>query len=155
MGTGTITLRKDPRVLPCGVFLRKTKMNELPQIFNVILGNMSIVGPRPLVARDFNHYSEEVKNVLYFIKPGITSIGSIIFRDEEHFISVSNLPPREYYAQYISPYKGALEIWYSQHRNLTVDLKLIFLTAWVILRPKSDLPFRWLKGLPERPEYLK
>ena len=155
MGSGTITLRKDPRVLPCGAFLRKTKINELPQIFNVFLGNMSIVGPRPLTANNFNYYNQEVKNVLYRLKPGITGIGSIIFRDEKRFISASKMSPQEYYAQYISPYKGALEIWYSQHRSLSIDTKLIFLTAWVILKPESNLPFRWLKGLPERPDYLK
>lgn len=155
MGTGTITLRKDPRVLPCGAFLRKTKINELPQIFNVFFGSMSLVGPRPLTANHFATYSQEVKDALYDMTPGITGIGSIVFRDEERFISSSELPPVEYYAQYISPYKGALEVWYFKNRSLWLDFKLIFLTAWVILRPESDLPFRWLKGLPERPEYLK
>lgn len=155
MGTGTITLRKDPRVLPCGAFLRKTKINELPQIMNVFIGNMSVVGPRPLTANHFNTYSQEVKDMLYFVKPGITGIGSIIFRDEERFISTCNLPPAEFYAHYISPYKGELEKWYYKNRCLGVDLKLIFLTAWVILNPESNLPFRWLKNLPERPEYLK
>ncbi len=155
MGTGTITLRKDPRVLPCGTFLRKTKINELPQIINVFIGNMSIVGPRPLTANHFNTYSQEVKEVLYGIKPGITGIGSIVFRDEERLISATDLPPAEFYARYISPYKGELEKWYNKNQSLGVDMKLIFLTAWVILKPESDLPFRWLKGLPERPEYLK
>ena len=155
MGTGSITLRKDPRVLPCGTFLRKTKINELPQIINVFIGNMSIVGPRPLTANHFNTYSQEVKEVLYGIKPGITGIGSIVFRDEERLISATDLPPAEFYARYISPYKGELEKWYNKNQSLGVDMKLIFLTAWVILKPESDLPFRWLKGLPERPEYLK
>lgn len=155
IGTGTITLRKDPRVLPCGAFLRKTKINELPQIFNVFLGSMSLVGPRPLTANHFHTYSQEVKDALFYMKPGITGIGSIVFRDEERFISASKIPPAEYYARYISPYKGILEVWYFKHRNLWLDCKLIFLTAWVILKPESDLPFRWLKGLPERPEYLK
>lgn len=155
MGTGTITLRKDPRVLPCGAFLRKTKINELPQIINVFIGNMSVVGPRPLTANHFNTYNQDVKEVLYHIKPGITGIGSIVFRDEERLISASDLPPAEFYAKYISPYKGELEKWYYNNRSLGVDIKLIFLTAWVIVKPESNLPFRWLKGLPERPEYLK
>ena len=107
MGTGTITLRKDPRVLPCGTFFRKTKINELLQIGNVFIGDMSVVGPRPLTANHFNIYSQDVKEILYHIKQGIMRIGSIVFRDEERLISA------------------------------------------------SDLPFRWLKGLPERPEYLK
>ncbi len=96
-----------------------------------------------------------MKEVLYGIKPGITGIGSIVFRDEERLISATDLPPAEFYARYISPYKGELEKWYNKNQSLGVDMKLIFLTAWVILKPESDLPFRWLKGLPERPEYLK
>lgn len=155
MGSGTITLRKDPRVLPCGTFLRKTKINELPQIINVLLGNMSLVGPRPLTANHFNSYSPEVKKVLYHVKPGITGIGSIVFRDEERFISATQLPVAEFYARYISPYKGSLEVWYYNNRNIVVDLKLILLTAWVVFYPESDMPFRWLKNLPPRPDYLK
>lgn len=155
IGTGTITLRKDPRVLPCGTFLRKTKINELPQIINVFIGNMSLVGPRPLTANHFNTYSKEVKDILYHMKPGITGIGSIIFRDEERLISACSISPAEFYAQYISPYKGELEKWYYENRNLSLDIKLMFLTIWVIINPKSDLPFYWLKSLPERPSYLK
>lgn len=63
--------------------------------------------------------------------------------------------PFQFYTDKIAPYKGELEIWYQKHASLVLDFKLIFLTAWVILKPESDLPFRWLKGLPERPEYLK
>lgn len=153
MGTGTITLRKDPRVLPMGGFLRKTKINELPQIFNVLLGSMSIVGPRPLTQNHFDKYSDEVKDVLYKTKPGITGVGSIIFRDEEELISNCNMPVDEFYAEHITPYKGALELWYSQNRRLLLDIKIIILTAWVIIRPKSDLTYKWLKDLPAKPSF--
>lgn len=155
IGTGTITTRNDPRVLPMGGFLRKTKINELPQIFNVLLGSMSIVGPRPLTANHFDKYSEEVKEALYNTKPGITGIGSIVFRDEERLISQTSLPVAEYYDIYISPYKGALELWYYNNRTYWIDIKLIFLTAWVIVKPESTLYIKWLKGLPERHEHLK
>src|SRR6478735_3498099 len=83
LGTGLITLRKDPRVTPMGGFLRKTKLNELPQIFNVLKGDMSFVGPRPLVDKTFDPYSDYVKANIYSVRPGITGIGSVVFRDEE------------------------------------------------------------------------
>lgn len=151
MGTGTITLRKDPRVLPMGGFLRKTKINELPQILNVLKGDMSWVGPRPLVDRTFNAYPEAIRNKVYDSKPGITGIGSVIFRDEEALISASSLPPHEFYEQTIAPYKGALELWYNEHKSFLVDFGILFLTAWVILFPKSQLMYTIFKNLPKRP----
>ena len=155
IGTGTITLKNDPRLTPAGGFLRKTKINELPQIINVLIGDLSIIGPRPLDDKAFNAYSKEIRDVVYNSKPGITGIGSIVFRDEERWISASELPPREYYAQHIAPYKGALELWYLNHASLRTDFLLIFLTAWVIIFPKSELVYRIFKDLPERPEELK
>lgn len=150
IGTGSITLRNDPRLLPLGKFLRMTKINELPQILNVLKGDMSIVGPRPLDDKAFNSYPEEIRYKVYDSKPGITGIGSIVFRDEEALISASALPPREYYAKYIAPYKGQLEMWYNTHHSLLVDVQIIFLTAWVILFPKSQLMYKWFKDLPQR-----
>ena len=70
-------------------------------------------------------------------------------------LSQPGIDPVVFYTENIAPYKGELEIWYQQHASLWLDIKLIFLTAWVIVKPESELPFRWLKGLPERPEYLK
>jgi lipopolysaccharide/colanic/teichoic acid biosynthesis glycosyltransferase len=151
---GLHTLRNDPRVLPMGSFLRKTKINELPQIINILKGDMSIVGPRPLVDKTFAPYPDHIKENIYNVKPGLTGIGSIIFRDEERLLSDSLLPAHEFYAKQISPYKGALEIWYQQNMSLKTDLYLIFLTVWVIIFPKSDLVFNLFKGLPPRPAYL-
>jgi lipopolysaccharide/colanic/teichoic acid biosynthesis glycosyltransferase len=150
MGTGSITLRNDPRLLPLGKFLRKTKINELPQIINVLLGNMSIVGPRPLVDRTFNAYPEDMRNKVYDTVPGITGVGSVFFRDEESLISNSGKPPHEFYAAVIAPYKGALEMWYNQHQSFYVDFMIIFLTAWVVIFPKSKLMFKIFKNLPQR-----
>jgi len=150
IGTGSITLRDDPRITPMGGFLRKTKINELPQIFNVLKGEMSVVGPRPLVDRTFNAYPKSVQEVVYNSKPGITGIGSIVFRDEEKEISDSNLPPHEHYAKYIAPYKGALEIWYQKNKSFYTDFMLIFLTAWVILFPESQLTYKVFPDLPVR-----
>jgi lipopolysaccharide/colanic/teichoic acid biosynthesis glycosyltransferase len=148
IGTGEITLRKDPRVLPIGGFLRKTKINELPQIINVLKGDMSIVGPRPLMEVSVKLYPEEIKNKIYNCKPGITGLGSIIFRDEEKMIS--NAPdPKAMYAT-IYPYKGKLEMWYQQNASLSTDFKIIFLTAWSILFTNHNLTAKFFKGLPSR-----
>tara|TARA_Y100001954_G_scaffold167324_1_gene177606 strand:- start:5083 stop:5748 length:666 start_codon:yes stop_codon:yes gene_type:complete len=137
MGTGSLTLRNDPRVLPFGKFLRKTKINELPQIINVLIGNMSIVGPRPQMEEDFNCYSEYVKKRIYDTKPGVTGVGSIIFRDEEFYISKSN-DPRIYYKEKIAPVKGQAEMWYLENITFLNDFKIIALTAIAIVLPNKN-----------------
>jgi lipopolysaccharide/colanic/teichoic acid biosynthesis glycosyltransferase len=150
MGSGLITLRNDPRVTPVGKILRMTKINELPQVFNVLLGNMSIVGPRPLVDKTFNAYPKNVQSRVYHCKPGITGIGSIVFRDEEALMSMTSIPPQEFYQKIIAPYKGELELWYQEHQTFWVDLVIIFLTGWAVLFPKSQLVFRIFNDLPRR-----
>tara|TARA_R110000796_G_scaffold118864_1_gene232715 strand:- start:73661 stop:74326 length:666 start_codon:yes stop_codon:yes gene_type:complete len=153
LGSGSITLRNDPRVTPMGGFLRKTKINELPQIFNILLGDISLVGPRPLVDKTFNAYSEEVRKVIYRVKPGLTGIGSIVFRDEESLISNSDLEPHAYYEKVIAPYKGELEMWYQKNASLWTDIKIVFLTAWVVMFSKSELPYRMFESLPSKPNF--
>lgn len=151
MGSGSITLQNDFRVTKFGRFLRKTKINELPQIMNIIKGDISIVGPRPLVPKIFDLYSEEIQAKIYSVKPGLTGIGSIVFRDEESLISeVKDEDPHEFYKRVISPYKGALEMWYQKNKSFLLDLQLIFMTAWVIIFPESRLYEKWFKGLPKR-----
>lgn len=151
IGTGSITLQNDPRVTKIGSFLRKTKINELPQIINIIKGDISLVGPRPLVTKTFNAYNKEVQSKIYNVKPGLTGIGSIIFRDEESIISaVTNENPHEFYKTVIAPYKGELEMWYQKNNSFFLDLKLIYITAWVILYPNSKLYEKWFKDLPVR-----
>ena len=154
MGTGSLTLRNDPRVTSIGKFLRITKINELPQVINVLNGTMSLVGPRPQVERDFLAYPKDIQPLIYNAKPGITGIGSIIFRDEEKLISNSDMPPHDFYREHIAPYKGALELWYQQHASMATDLAIIFLTAWQIFFPHSDLVFKLFKDLPPRPKEL-
>lgn len=154
MGTGSITLRNDPRVTTVGKWLRITKINELPQIVNILKGDMSLVGPRPLVTSTFEAYSEEIQKVVYNVKPGITGIGSIVFRDEEKLISASDMDPKVFYKEHIAPYKGALELWYQKNASLSLDFQLLLLTAWVIFVPESQLPYKWFKDLPNKPESL-
>ncbi|MBK9533010.1 MAG: sugar transferase [Ferruginibacter sp.] len=149
MGTGEITLRNDPRVTKFGRLLRMTKINELPQIFNVFRGDMSIVGPRPLMDVSFKLYPEHVQQVIYNCKPGITGIGSLIFRDEEKIVSDAADPQAMYASIY--PYKGALELWYQKNASLYTDGMIIFLTAWSILFPGNRLTHKIFKDLPPRP----
>ena len=81
--TGTITASNDTRILPFGKFLRNTKINELPQLINVLVGEMSIVGPRPLTEEAFGLYSDKLKPLIYKSRPGVTGIGSLVFRHED------------------------------------------------------------------------
>ena len=151
MGTGSITLKNDFRVTKFGKFLRKTKINELPQIINVIKGDITIVGPRPVLEQDWKLYPNSIINKIYNLKPGLTGIGSIIFRDEESLVSsVKHGDCHEFYKRVIAPYKGKLEMWYQKNHSTLVDFKLIFLTAFVILLPNNRLHEKWFKDLPKR-----
>lgn len=155
IGTGSLTLRDDPRVTPIGRFLRKTKINELPQLINVLTGEMSFVGPRPQMQVDFDVYPPQVQATIYSVTPGITGIGSIVFRDEERLLSRPGTDPKAFYAEHIAPYKGALEMWYLRRRSLYVDFMLLLLTAGAIIAPSSDLHFKIFPDLPAMPENLK
>ena len=150
MGHGDVTVRKDPRITPIGKFLRQSKFNELPQIINILTGDMSFVGPRPLMKVGFDRYSDEMKSKIYNTIPGLTGIGSILFRDEELIITQSTLPPHECYRDVILPYKGALEVWYQQHQNFYTDFMILFLTAWYVGFPKSNLVYKIFPSLPKR-----
>ncbi len=157
MPGGTITVRGDPRITPVGRVLRLTKINELPQLLNILRGEMSLVGPRPLVPASFAKYSMPVQEVITSLKPGLTGIGSLIFRDEELLVTeVKNLggDPRDYYRDYIYPYKGELELWYASHRSTWVDIALIVLTILKVFLPDSEVAFRIFPSLPKKPSQL-
>jgi lipopolysaccharide/colanic/teichoic acid biosynthesis glycosyltransferase len=149
IGSGDVTVHRDPRVLPVGHFLRSTKINELPQLFNILRGDMSFVGPRPLTPKVFNYYSEEAKSIVIRMKPGLTGAGSIIFRDEESIMGKSKLPWEECVKQEIMPRKAAAEKWYFQHQGFITDILLIFITVWVVLFPNSTILHKVFKDLPE------
>jgi len=153
MAGGVLTTKKDPRITPMGGFLRKSKINELPQLFNIVLGDMSFVGPRPLMEVSFKTYSPQVQKLIYDVKPGLTGIGSIVFRDEEDLISkVKNngCNTWDFYSQKIYPFKGQLEIWYQSNQKFLVDAKIIIVTAWVIINSNSDIVYKTFKTLPKR-----
>ena len=153
LGTGTVTLKNDPRVLPIGRFLRKTKLNELPQLLNILMGDMSIIGPRPQTRRCFDAFPPESQAQIIRVRPGLSGIGSIVFRDEEELMHASAEPER-YYDEVIMPYKGLLEEWYVAHQGLRTYLLSIFTTAWVVLFPSSTLVWRLFPGLPSPPAAL-
>ena len=155
MGNGSLTLCNDPRVLPIGKFLRQSKINEIPQIFNVLIGDMSFVGPRPQMEVDFFKFPDHVQTVIYNSNPGITGIGSIIFRDEEKWITNAEGDKHEFYKTHIAPYKGELEIWYQNNLSFKTDFLLLFITVWVILVPKSEFVYSVFKNLPQKPEILR
>ena len=151
LGTGTITKKGDPRVLPLGKFLRKTKLNEIPQLWNIFIGDMSIVGPRPLTKETRDYIPAEILEEIQDVQPGLTGIGSIIFRDEETIIHESGEDYHEFYRREIAPFKGEVELWYKKNRSFLIDLKIIFLTAWVVVFSGSKLPSIILRGLPNHP----
>ncbi len=155
MAGGTYTSKDDPRILPMGKFLRKTKINELPQLINILSGEMSIIGYRPLVPRGYAMYPEEVKRELAKGRPGLSGIGSIVFRNEEQIVqNFANYEDKdEFYRTVIMPYKGQVEVWYTKHRNVFMYFRLIFMTAEAVLNPKSS-SWKKLRGIPEVPEKL-
>ena len=154
IGTGTVTMKDDPRVLPVGKFLRKTKINELPQLLNIFFGDMSVIGPRPLTAQTFGSYSDSTQDVIIQVRPGLSGVGSIIFRGEEDIMHGATASV-DFYDNVIAPYKGALEEWFVSNKSLYIYFMVIFITIWVVLFPKTKVAWTALKGLPEPPEELK
>ncbi len=152
MGARDITLRNDPRVLPVGRVLRKTKLNEVPQFWDVFVGKLSLVGWRPLMPQGFDDYPEYVKEQIVRVQPGITGIGSLVFRDEEAIIARAEKEGRDLrscYRKDIMPFKGALEVWYSKNASLMTDVKIMIATAIAVLSPGWNGYQSWFVGLPE------
>lgn len=153
MAGGLITTKKDPRITPMGGFLRKSKINELPQLLNILFGHMSVVGPRPVMRKSFEAYPDHIQEIIYNVKPGLTGIGSIVFRDEEELITKvrdEGGDTWDFYKNTIYPHKGELEKWYQNNQSFWTDLKVIFATAWVVLFPESNIVYKWFKGVPKR-----
>jgi lipopolysaccharide/colanic/teichoic acid biosynthesis glycosyltransferase len=157
MGNGLLTVRNDPRITAVGKWLRITKLNEFPQLWNVLVGDMSFVGPRPLTPIGITRYSDEVRLGLSEVRPGITGMGSLVFRDEEKLVSIykeKGHDPKEYYRSFIFPYKGQIEMWYLKHQTFKVDLYLLLATIYSILTNDREIAYKLFEGLPKRPEIL-
>ena len=127
-----ITTGNDSRITPVGRFLRKSKIDELPQLINVLVGDMSFVGPRPEVADYVNLYTPYQRQVL-LVRPGITGLASIRFRNENDLLTASDDPNRTYVEQ-IMPRKIDLDLEYIPHTSVFYDIKLIFQTFAVVIK---------------------
>lgn len=154
MPGGLYTTENDPRILPMGKFLRKTKINELPQLLNILKGDMSIIGYRPTTSYFFNLYSECILNKIHDLRPGLSGIGSVVFRNQDEFLDKAK-DRDTFYREVVAPYKGELEAWYADHKGLDTYFKLIFLTIIAVLMPNSHLWMKILPDLPEIPDRLK
>ena len=141
-------------ITPLGHFLRGTKLDELPQLWNVLVGDMSLVGPRPITPDTFGYYTPNGQSVISIVRPGITGVSSIIFRSEEDMVNIG-ADPREFYKQQISPYKEALELWFVDHYSLKLYFKLIMVTAVVLFSTNSKLIFSFVHGVPDVPLSLR
>ena len=130
-----ITAQDDPRISPIGRWLRDTKLNELPQLWNVLIGQMSLVGPRPEDPDIVLTWSEEYQHQLLSVRPGVTSPATIMYRDEESLLSSEGVM-RDYMKE-ILPTKMRLDKLYVRNRTITTDLDVIFWTA-IALLPKMD-----------------
>ncbi|OAO79479.1 sugar transferase [Anoxybacillus flavithermus] len=127
-----ITVGHDPRITRVGHFLRKFKLDELPQLFNVLKGDMSFVGPRPEVPRYTQLYNEEQKKVLT-VRPGITDYASIKYRNENEILAKSE-DPEKTYIEVIMPDKLKLNLKYIEEQSLWLDIKIIFMTLYKIIK---------------------
>ena len=154
IGTKTLTLHNDPRILPFGKFLRRSKINELPQLLNIFIGDMSVIGPRPQTLECFNYFPEIEKDKIISVRPGLSGAGSIFFRNEDKMTKESSDPSR-FYKTVIMPYKSKIEISYVENRNIINYFYLILLTVIAVLNPKSSLLKKFYLNLPEIPESLR
>ncbi|WP_400770544.1 sugar transferase [Methylosinus sporium] len=154
IGAGELTLADDPRVLPLGRFLRRTKLNELPQLLNILKGDLSIIGPRPQTSRFYNSYRPEDRVYVSMVRPGLSGVGSVLFRDEEKLLSEVADPIR-FDQEVIMPYKGRIERWFVCNQSVSLYFELIFSTLLVVLCPRTGYHRRLLIRLPPPPEALR
>jgi lipopolysaccharide/colanic/teichoic acid biosynthesis glycosyltransferase len=140
---GSATAEDDPRITPIGRFIRRHKLDEFPQFMNVLLGDMSLVGPRPEVNKYVDMYSEEEKAILD-IRPGITDWASI-WNSNEAAVLEGSTDPEKTYEELIRPTKLALQLFYVRNQSLSVDVKILFHTFCKLLfegwTPRELLPY--------------
>jgi lipopolysaccharide/colanic/teichoic acid biosynthesis glycosyltransferase len=154
IGSGTVTLKDDPRVLPFGKFLRNSKINELPQLINILRRDMSMVGPRPQTPRCFKVFPENQKSIITKVRPGLSGLGPLVFRDEENILS-KNESSVDFYDKIIAPYKGEVEAYYVINSGIITYFLVILLTIWVVVFPKSKSVWKFFPDLPVPPKSLQ
>jgi len=153
MGSGELTLPNDPRVLPLGRVLRKTKLNELPQLLNIVAGDLSLIGPRPQTLGYYNCYRPIDRAWIDTVRPGLSGVGSILFRDEETLLSKVT-DPIAFDDHFITPYKGQVEHWFAVNQSVSLYFELIFTTVLVVLMPSAGMHRRLLRRVPPPPAEL-
>ena len=133
--------------------MRATKLNELPQLLNVLRGDMSVIGPRPQTTRCFDAFPQEHQGVITKMRPGLSGVGSVVFRGEDRMMADAESADR-FYDNVIMPYKGQLEAWSVERASLVTYFMLIALTVWVILFPSSRAFWRLFPDAPAPPDEL-
>lgn len=154
IGSGTITSKNDPRILPVGRILRKTKINELPQLINVVMGEMSLIGPRPHVERDLSGVSPDVLKRVLTLKPGLSGVGSLVFRNEEQILQMFE-DPRLFYDNELAPYKAELEIWFLKNQGKKIYFSLILATLLSLIFDEKKVIAFFFKDIPAIPVRLR
>ncbi len=129
-----ITVGADDRITPSGHFIRAYKLDELPQLINVLLGDMSLVGPRPEVPRYVAHYPADVREMVLSVRPGITDLASVKYRSESDLLARSSNPEQTYLEE-ILPAKLALCTEYVRNRSFWFDIQIIFMTIGIMFKP--------------------
>lgn len=135
---GASTAANDRRITWIGKVIRKTKFDEVPQLWNVLKGEMSLVGPRPQVMRDVSLFYTDEEYRLFEVRPGITDFASIVFADEGDILRGSENPDLKY-NQVIRPWKSRLGLFYVDHHSLIIDIRIIILTVMTIFRRRQCL----------------
>ncbi len=131
-GGPEVTTAGDARVTRVGALLRKSKLDELPQLFDVLVGTMSLVGPRPEVARYVELWPEAERELILSVRPGITDPASIAFRNESELLAEAS-DPELYYREVLLPQKVAMYAEYVRTRSLLGDLRVLIATAWAVV----------------------
>lgn len=145
----------DPRITCVGKYIRRLKIDELSQFFNVLLGDMSIVGPRPNTLSEVLKYSDEESHLLS-VKPGITDFASIVFSNEGEILRFSEDPVKDY-NKFIRPWKSELGLLYVKHSSVSIDFLVIFITAVSLVSRPVSLKFlsAIIRRLSARPEVVQ
>ena len=154
MPGGLITTKNDPRIIPGLNWLRKTKLNELPQFLNVLNSDLSIVGLRPLPLSYYKELSEQQKSTSDICVKGLTGVASLIFRNEEQLFS-NEINLYEFDKNIVVPYKLQLESWYSKDKRLFKYFLIGFLTPVIIFSGSTKMVWKMFYDIPKPPEVLK
>ncbi|MGE0267500.1 MAG: sugar transferase [Candidatus Omnitrophota bacterium] len=148
----SVTTGNDPRITPIGRILRKTKLDELPQLFNVMRGDMSFIGPRPDVPEITAKYTPQMKKI-FSVRPGITSVATLHFRQEEEILAKIKDPDR-FYDERVVPLKVALAMEHVERNSFLFDLLILMQTVWVLLPLGKIWPVKELPAVKQfREEY--